>query len=341
MPQTVPSAGFTPPSEYLHFAADYFDLSLLPSSPDLDLPPSPFSLHQGMSFYGDPANSPPSSLFGAQSQTQDDFKNQQQELQRPPVSVSNFHFVMPPSTSTVIKEEPQPYRDTSCGYSSSGSPYPSVGQMTSPIPSSPYEHVSLMSAASPMPSSPAGSTSSSSTSYQRCPTPHSIKHEQTIDLAHILSEHQVLQENVKEEGLRSHAKDRPSTSGRAQDIPSGSMFECTQAGGNGHLQQHKPYADESAASGSDHKLLREFLRDPSFQKKYNLRPFEFAGLGSGFVVAEAGAGSSAATDEKLEGEDLQLSREKMEPVLRLAIQQLRKDVGDTCTQLGIAPGNYD
>lgn len=78
---------------------------------------------------------------------------------------------------------------------------------------------------------------------------------------------------------------------------------------------------------SDHQLLREVLRDTSFQRKYNLRPVDLGGVGTGFVE-DMEAGECVGD----------LAREQLEPVLSLAIQQLQKDFDNTCVALGIHPG---
>ncbi|XP_034952070.1 DNA-binding protein D-ETS-4 [Chelonus insularis] len=80
------------------------------------------------------------------------------------------------------------------------------------------------------------------------------------------------------------------------------------------------------SSKSDHQLLREVLRDTSFQRKYNLRPVDLGGVGTGFV------------EDMESGECVgDLAREQIEPVLSLAIQQLQKDFDNTCVALGIHP----
>lgn len=85
--------------------------------------------------------------------------------------------------------------------------------------------------------------------------------------------------------------------------------------------------DEKA---SDHQLLREVLRDTSFQRKYNLKPVDLGSIGTAYVeemvVVEPG---------ECVGD---LAREQIEPVLSLAIQQLQKDFDNTCVALGIHPG---
>ncbi|XP_076750462.1 DNA-binding protein Ets98B isoform X2 [Xylocopa sonorina] len=77
---------------------------------------------------------------------------------------------------------------------------------------------------------------------------------------------------------------------------------------------------------SDHQLLREVLRDTSFQRKYNLRPVDLGSVGTGFVE-DMEAGECVGD----------LTREQIEPVLSLAIQQLQKDFDNTCVALGIHP----
>ena len=84
---------------------------------------------------------------------------------------------------------------------------------------------------------------------------------------------------------------------------------------------------KDASQKTDHQLLREVLRDTSFQRKYNLRPVDLGSVGTGFV--EDMEASECVGD---------LAREQIEPVLSLAIQQLQKDFDNTCVALGIHPG---
>lgn len=81
-------------------------------------------------------------------------------------------------------------------------------------------------------------------------------------------------------------------------------------------------------SKNDHQLLREVLRDTSFQRKYNLRPVDLGGVGTGYV--------EEMEDNECVGD---LAREQIEPVLSLAMQQLQKDFDNTCVALGIHPGS--
>lgn len=77
---------------------------------------------------------------------------------------------------------------------------------------------------------------------------------------------------------------------------------------NNQTQQQTP---------QDHQLLREYLQDTSFQKKHNLKPLALESLLGGWGA-----------------------RGDIEPVFSLALEQIRKDVEDTCAALDIPPGKY-
>lgn len=94
-------------------------------------------------------------------------------------------------------------------------------------------------------------------------------------------------------------------------------------------------------SGGDHQLLREVLKDTSFQRKYNLKPFDIGDLGTAFKsedkMEEAdGKGVSSGTSSGVCGVDI--AQDRIEPMLSLAMEQLREDLSNTCTVLGIARG---
>ncbi|KAL3266241.1 hypothetical protein HHI36_010422 [Cryptolaemus montrouzieri] len=80
----------------------------------------------------------------------------------------------------------------------------------------------------------------------------------------------------------------------------------------------------------DHQLLREALKDTSFQKKYNIRPIEFGDIASYIKMEEE---NDETTQEDL---NEQLARQNIEPVLNLAIEQMRQEVDKTCSALGIS-----
>ncbi|XP_046613987.1 uncharacterized protein LOC124302180 isoform X1 [Neodiprion virginianus] len=98
---------------------------------------------------------------------------------------------------------------------------------------------------------------------------------------------------------------------------------ASPAGSDLQLREEAIFKEHSK---NDHQLLREVLRDTSFQRKYNLRPVDLGGVGTGFV-------------ENMEGSECvgDLAREQIEPVLSLAMQQLQKDFDNTCVALGIHP----
>lgn len=74
----------------------------------------------------------------------------------------------------------------------------------------------------------------------------------------------------------------------------------------------------------DHILLRSALEDTSFQKRLNLRPIP---LELGSVKMEESSGG----DDSLVAPDI-------DRVLSMAIEQTKRDVDNTCTVLGISPG---
>ncbi|XP_022913366.2 DNA-binding protein D-ETS-4 isoform X1 [Onthophagus taurus] len=80
----------------------------------------------------------------------------------------------------------------------------------------------------------------------------------------------------------------------------------------------------------DHQLLRQVLRDTSFQKKYNIKPLDFEFMSNHIKMEEP--------DDN--------TQELMEPVLNLAMKQVKEDVVKTCAELNISsdilkwtPGN--
>ena len=91
-------------------------------------------------------------------------------------------------------------------------------------------------------------------------------------------------------------------------------------------------------------LLKQCLSDTSFQTKYNLKPFDF-GVTTGFV-SESSKVDSKGTPVKTEPQShkplsLTLSDTvKIEPIVDLAADQLRKEIADTCKTLGISPSKY-
>lgn len=74
----------------------------------------------------------------------------------------------------------------------------------------------------------------------------------------------------------------------------------------------------------DHILLRSALEDTSFQKRLNLRPIPFE-------LSSVKMEESSGGDEGLVAPDI-------DRVLTMAIEQSKRDMDNTCTVLGISPG---
>lgn len=85
--------------------------------------------------------------------------------------------------------------------------------------------------------------------------------------------------------------------------------------------------DHVAPQGTlaDHKLLREVLKDTSFQKRYNLIPVPVGELGTGFRA-------------EMEEVSMDLAQEEIQPVLSMAMEQLKTEIHSTCAVLGISKG---
>ncbi|KDR08401.1 DNA-binding protein D-ETS-4 [Zootermopsis nevadensis] len=283
MPQTVPSACFSPTCDYTNFAADCFDLSLLPS--DSEVPYSPTNLHQLMSLYCDPTGSPPPMFpeFLDDLQVLKTMSQQQKSVKEEPTYFQHQVYSVPPQ-----------------------------------------------------PPSPAGSSYASNPSpYQHCPSPSSatgsIKHEHSIDLQEILQESRFLQESlVSGRTLEAKKETQKVVSDCAVATTAASEKTSTIA-----VIPEKPCPERKAG---DHQLLREVLRDMSFQKKYNLKPFDFDGLAaSGFLAGvKVEADEAGASCSVVKGEEGSSTLMTIEPVLSLAIEQIRVDISNTCSVLGIA-----
>lgn len=102
------------------------------------------------------------------------------------------------------------------------------------------------------------------------------------------------------------------------------------------LENNKCGEDNAEDSSDNHKLLREVLKDTSFQKKYNLRPFDIEGLGTGFQMeAKEKLDKSSLKEEEC---DVNFTEGSIAPVLSKAIEQLMQDVDNTSVMLGIPRG---
>lgn len=378
MPQTVPSAGLSPPCAY-SFTADSFDLSLL--SPDGEVPVSPPSLRHLMNLFGDPTTSP-EPMFS--SSEEDEYAKGIDKIKDNNNTIHDFDFPTTILEDNIpqLKSSPQlktenlsqqnnqylnnannalfeQYHDF--GYQSPvyATPSPSSDEGSIPTfniqPCSPYDqsninyntqntYVPLLnikeepnnnllspqySANSPYPLSPASTcttySNNASPNYIQplSPshfTPRPVKDEATIDIEEFLKENQILQDSVYNQNKH---------------------LENNQQSREPNLLIPK----QEEAKPKDYQLLREVLQDTSFQKRFNLKPINFDTLTSGFipnggfgVKMEEPDNLSSASDSFMSSCSSAIAREKIEPVLSLAIEQMRKDVDNTCSALGISHG---
>lgn len=313
MPQTVPSAGFTPPCDYTTFA-EHFDLSLLPGG---EQPLSPDRLFPKIytTFY---PNSPTS---------QDDYRPDFQTLLVPNGEKiqENIYLEIPQTLS--------PYRQSSDAnfYPSSPelslyTPSPNSTYSQSPIDDFFYSVKKESDSLSPYSYqikeenflSPCGfsSPTSPTTSYSSLSSPEQINIQQSETTTNVLN----LLENTC---LNKQIKQEPTV-----DFSILHNFQDTDSLKQLLEEDLKKNQAILAKPKEDHQLLREVLRDTSFQKKYNIKLIDFDFLG----------GISVKMEEPDESAQRDLMRENIEPVLNLAIEQMRKDVDTTCSALGISPG---
>ena len=177
---------------------------------------------------------------------------------------------------------------------------------------------------------------SSNPSPEYCASPQypispKIKQEATIDLEEILKESKYLQDNYY------HAPappPPPPSQQRRQENKKDLIIRTILERDEYEQQQQKPV--------TDHQLLREVLKDTSFQRKYNLKPFDIGGLGTAFKTeikmetvesTDPGEGQSGEASASC---PVDLTQENIEPVFSLAIEQLKEDVNNTCTVLGLS-----
>lgn len=115
------------------------------------------------------------------------------------------------------------------------------------------------------------------------------------------------------ESLLSNSLDHLSSS----DTDSLSSSPSTPSNQHHHHHQHQHNEQPPKKQQiQDHQLLREYLQDTSFQRKHNLKPLALESL--------IGVGWGTRGD--------------IEPVFSLALEQIRRDVQDTCATLDIPPG---
>lgn len=370
MPQTVPSAGFTPPCDYSNFA-DNFDLSLLPGG---DQPLSPSTL-----LY---TNSPPPGSCGQKPKIYTTF------YANSPQGQENNDLDLGPDFQKLLVPEEQ-------NKSKPNNLYPSspLSGIYLEVPSSKNYHAnSPAGAVSPYsqgllspndqfaafhspssehngiyPSSPDVSlynNNSPSSNYCRSPC------DDFLQSAYVKKENQFPPSpvypafKIKEESYLlspcgfTSSPTSPSTYSNSSDqvgvVPEtpdvfgllGTEKQIKQESTvdfSGLLQGFedteglREFLDEGfkrEEKSKDHQLLREVLRDTSFQRKYNIRTFDFEFINQSIKMEEPEQGSSTQS-ELLRHEQM---REHIEPVLNMAIGEMRKEVDKTCATLGISRG---
>ncbi|XP_044748000.1 DNA-binding protein D-ETS-4 [Coccinella septempunctata] len=369
MPQIVPSAGFTPPCDYSTFA-DNFDLSLLPGG---EQPLSPSTLLYAQSpqssdqkkdnefkvyttFHNVEQEQCEDSSFRPDFNKLLDSDSESSSSNLPQSPVSNIYLEVPSNSF-------QPNSPNSVGslspYSSQSllSPndqfgsyrqsleanfYPSSPEQSlyAPSPSSVYSkspredylqnHYIKTESISPIPpfstftikeesflnscgfSSPSSPDNSGTTSLSKIPD--------APDVTGLL-ETPFLNKQIKQE------ESTVDFSSLLNHYPENSVLKSFLD--SSFSQKLRSDHQQIEEGPKDHKLLREALRDTSYQKKYNARAIDFDLLESYIKMEE---------DEKSTQDELneQIARENIEPVLNIAIEQMRKEVDKTCATLGIS-----
>jgi len=100
--------------------------------------------------------------------------------------------------------------------------------------------------------------------------------------------------------------------------------------------------------GDNNPLLKQCLSDTSFQTRYNLKPFNF-GVTTGFLSDKKSNTRSEVKEEPEKSEAVEphkplkptLSDVKIEPLLDLAADQVKKEISQTCEALSISPNPSD
>ncbi|KAF5302241.1 hypothetical protein FQA39_LY10280 [Lamprigera yunnana] len=323
MPQTVPSAGFTPPCDYSNFA-DTFDLSLLPGGDSLT------TLSHSTALYADspqlPCQKPkisttiypdsPTSIESSDIDLGPDFQKllgpeSSPETQYPTSPSAGIYLEVP-----VIKNNPN-------------SPTGSLSPYSTHSLLSPNEHYSTF----PSPNSDLYPNSPPETSLYS-PNLYYSDYQQYVKKEFI--------PYVKEENyLSCTAYTSPIPNRELVDILGNAIIKQETSINFDSILQNFQIEDSLLQTyknepqivpqkpKNDYQLLREVLKDTSFQKKYNIKPFDFELIDIKMEEPDEQDIINPCSDE--------LSRENIDPVLNLAIEQMRKDVSNTCSVLGISP----
>lgn len=332
MPQTVPSAGFTPPCDYSNFA-DNFDLSLLPGG---DQPVSPSTQFYPQSFETEKLFQPKiitSFCPSPQSEQESDLEQLAPDFQTLLVPddakkyTGNIYLDVPSPYSPISQGLLSPnekftnYRDSNYYPSSPEqsvyTPSPNsvystspcgedylhkqfIKKETSPVPN--FYKFTVKEESFLLPTSPASYTSNSSDN-QIC-----LQIDNT-DVLNLLIDKEIKKETT--DSFNSYQNTRTLRQLLEKDIKS-------------------PESQTVPEQPKDHKLLREALSDTSYLKKFNIKPIEFE-FWRDIKMEEP------EQDDLMRSCNEEIVKGNIEPVLDMAIEQLRKDVNNTCTALGISP----
>lgn len=336
MLQIVPSAGFSPPSSSdfsVDYSVDNFDLSLLPGGMDneISFSTNTNNVQQFLSLYYD-INSPPP-LFPVYDNTavKDITDNLIKDVTRYENSIKKtestsfsskgntwnvkgttedfFNKVLNDTREENINVNKNTFLDIEMAEWDCKNDWDNI-RVQSSIPSV------------------TSSSNCSSPDFQLCPpTPPNfdnliplddIKQEITLNLQNLLNDDRI--ENASLEKTNFEKKPELLRS----------ILEKSP------LNKPKHTSDKPKTLNDNHKLLREVLKDTSFQKKYNLRPFDIAGLGTGYQTEiKTEDGKSTLKEDVC---DVNLAEGIIAPMLSKAIEQLMQDVDNTCIMLGIPRG---
>ena len=96
---------------------------------------------------------------------------------------------------------------------------------------------------------------------------------------------------------------------------------------------------QAGNSETSNQLLKQCLQDDSFKTKWDLKPFDF-GVTTGFISERSKAAVEQRSVQKKEEDSEEKSEVKIEPVLDLAVEQVKKDIESTCSMLGIPSGEF-
>ncbi|XP_030767765.1 DNA-binding protein D-ETS-4 isoform X2 [Sitophilus oryzae] len=366
MPQTVPSAGFTPPCDYSNFAEN-FDLSLLPGG-DQPIPTTLGFYHTGSEKQTQPKifttfypSSPESQSLTSDNEFSPDFQPDFQKLlgdnKKYLSAQSPIHLEVPQPNSLGHHSTPgslSPYSPSSQGLLSPNDQYSTYRDQTF-YPSSPEYSLYTSSPSSIYSKSPCEEylhsgyikkedTYSNSTSPLPNFSPFSIKEENFLPNLSLSSPVSPAASNYSCGSSPEQISQQSGIFDPQKQIKQESTVDFSEILGEfpstdtlRSLLQQKPQdtlLQTVPDTPKDHQLLRQVLRDTSFQKKFNIRPIDFSFV-NGDIKMEDGCDGDQA--DLMMGCEEQISRESIEPVLTMAIEQMRKDVGETCSALGISP----